>query len=223
MRKMTITFNIFNSYRIQYLCFILFCSAIATFSESLLDETKDYLHNCCDYSDTLSPLLSKDRKNPLIEMNLPATRKFLPNRHFYFTELETGYYEYPMVEVIVSVEKLAKLLDVSICYSPLFADSCSSIRNIYIGIKVSNDSQMVNISKEIAGMFEKITFGGSLRNEAFSNYSYSADLFHTDQLWRKVLITFNTLRRIESISLVNLKTIKGHYPLDSIAKSLKVK
>lgn len=189
-------------------------------SEQLIGQVKEYLRSCCDYSDTIG-FWGKGKNNHIEELDLPMIKKYIPQYHFYFTRLPTGNFEYPIVETIICVEQIGKILKVSVCYSPLFADSCREMQRLFAGRKIANKKDIVPLSREIGSLFCKITLNGSLKNELFLNARYFAELLENKTVWRRIEIKFDSANRIQSIVLVNPKETKDRHSIDSLIGTIK--
>lgn len=150
--------------------------------------------------------LQFEPNTPVERVDLPALAKALPDVRFYTTELRTGYYEYPQVSVAVAVPKQGPI---AVSLSPTYSDSGTEFTEILKNVRVLGALAERDAANEIARLFALITYEGEIRKPHYDNGRFSAELWHGDLLWRRVLIEFAN-GRVSSVTLANPKDANAH-------------
>lgn len=134
----------------------------------------------------------------------PLLNKLLPEYCFYTTFFISQHYEYREVEtaLLFSNDNSQKALFV---HSPLFrAESRDFIRFFY-GLKLSDQSQRVELAREVVTIFSEITYKGrisKLINLADPNV-VSFELWHGDLSWRIYDFYFDDTHQLIQIKIFN--------------------
>jgi hypothetical protein len=176
-------------------------SPFICFSAPTKKQVKNYLDNCCDFSE--KTMLGRDRSKEIIEIKLKTLNKYFPQRKFYHVELGTSNYEYSIVQTIVCAETYGKILVVSLCHSPDYDDPSKTFLSKFIHIRANGMDDLKNLCREISELFRVIINNGELKNEQLCNSKYSIELWVNNRLFRNILIQFNQDLAIGSIQLIN--------------------
>ncbi|HET6882408.1 MAG TPA: hypothetical protein VFI31_19740 [Pirellulales bacterium] len=145
--------------------------------------------------------LQFEQQTPVEPADLPALAKALPNVRFFTTKLRTGYYEYPRVSVAVAVPRHGPI---AMDLSPTYSESDREFTEMLKSARVLRASEQRAVANDIARLFAIITYKGEVRKPHYDEGRYSAELWHGDLLWRRVLIEFEN-GHVSSVTLVNPK------------------
>lgn len=146
--------------------------------------------------------LQFEQKTPLKRVNLPALARALPNVRFYTTTLRTGYFEYPRVKVAVAALKHG---GIAVELSPTYSESDPQFSDIFKNARAYGTADERAVATEIARLFAIITYKGQIKNTHHVTGRFSADLWHGDLFWRRILIEFAN-GRLSSLMLRNPQT-----------------
>lgn len=147
--------------------------------------------------------LQFEAKTSVERVELSAMAKALPDVRFYMTELRTGNYEYPQVSVAVAVPRQGPI---AVYLSPTYDDADDTLIDMLKQARVANMSEERSVAEEIATLFAKITYEGRIEYAQYVPGHFSAELWHSQLLWRRVSITFVN-GHVFSVSLDNPKSL----------------
>jgi hypothetical protein len=136
-------------------------------------------------------------------VRLETLGQVLPHVQFFRTQLDSGHMEYRNVETVVALGEGKEMVT---CFSPMYSDSDPRFLAVFKGIPASTVEQEGAVSKDIALLFAAITSGGAIRSETVKGAEFTADLWHREQLWRKIVIEFAD-GKLKSIALLNPRQV----------------
>ena len=138
----------------------------------------------------------------IIEIDTPAIRRADSNLRVYRTNLSTGYFEYPQVEVAVAVWMENGILKSAECFSPTYTGESPTFIARLHGLRSKTVANREQLANEICDVFSQITHKGRIVNGRFANEEYRAELWHGKQRWRTVRVDFDSKGAISLVELI---------------------
>lgn len=140
-----------------------------------------------------------DPTAPLEAVKVEEFERFLPTTTFSRTMLDTPYFEYPKLEVIVAVTKSGEKYDVRSCVSPLFAAPSPKFLYLIRGKGAMSDEQRRNLAVGMGKLLAAVTYKGQTKNAKIGNRLASVELWHGDLHWRDIEVCFDERNRVEFV------------------------
>jgi hypothetical protein len=126
---------------------------------------------------------------PLVEVQNPVLRRFLPDTRFFKTTLSSPYMEYPRVETLVSFRRARGRDDIRTCLSPVFHAASQKFIDQFLGLSASTRPSQRELALAIAELLAEITYRGKARPSPTGIFDGRAELWHDYLFWRVVSVT----------------------------------
>lgn len=164
------------------------------------EKVREYLLRNFPDGDTINQKSLVYRNFEVESIRTPVfTRK--TGSELFKTELVTGYYEYPLLEIAVI---LASDDQIEILESPTFGEANKEFIDLLECVCVDKSEDKMVITNELSNIFKEITYNGAIVNIEFSENGTSCELKHGQLLWRKLNFIFDK-DCLKEVSVINPK------------------
>lgn len=143
--------------------------------------------------------LAYNPKTPLEPITVKELAKVLPATTFLRTTLDTNYFDYLKVEVIVAVTQSGNKHVIRSCLSPLFTIPSRKFLALIRGKSTMSDEQRKQLAIGMGKLLAAITHKGHVKNAHVSKRHASVELWHGDCPWRNIHIYFDKNNCVEHV------------------------
>jgi hypothetical protein len=137
-------------------------------------------------------------------LNTPVLDEYLPDIHFYVTEIPTHHHELPEVPVVLSATSTADGIDVRECLSPQYEAVRPEFLEQFIGLRAESDAARERLCFAIGELLAAITHEGNLRNGASQESVFLVELWQGRiHHFRNIFFTFDSAAQLREIDPVH--------------------
>jgi RNA polymerase sigma factor (sigma-70 family) len=135
------------------------------------------------------------------EVDNALLRKQLPRTRFFLTKLDTDFFDYWEVPLLVSASVADGKVIFRESFSPVFTDVPGKFLAQFRGLQARSADDRKAVGEAIGNLLQRITERGELRNGNFSSLRGRIELWSAGHGWRDIHFEFDLHGRLQSVSL----------------------
>jgi len=149
--------------------------------------------------------LAYNEKAHVEPVNIPELVPFLPKTRWFVTELDTAYYEYPKVKLVVCITPKKSGDDIRNCWSPVFSNPSRKFLALFAGLAAKSPDERKQLAIGVGKLLAAVTSRGEVRPSKTDSHAATVELWHGDRHWRNIEVRFDKDGNSENVVVYNPK------------------